>query len=88
MANLRDPYRTLNLILKEKASQFNTDPEILALLAEINTDDGSEAIFFSKYSSGKATELQTRSFDRSKIASRGLRYEQLDQLTMDLLPVM
>jgi hypothetical protein len=73
MTNLRDPYRTSNLILKEKASQFNTNPEILAPLAEINEDYSSEAMFFSKYNSGKATELQTRSFDRSKIASRGLR---------------
>ncbi len=29
------------LILKEKAAQFNADPEIQALLAQINADDGS-----------------------------------------------
>jgi xylose isomerase len=31
------------LILKEKAAQWNADPEIRALLAEINADDGSLA---------------------------------------------
>ncbi len=29
------------LILKEMAEQWNADPEIQALLAEINADDGS-----------------------------------------------
>jgi xylose isomerase len=73
------------LILKEKASQFNTDPEIQALLAEINTDDGSMAAYFGAYSSKKVAALKSHSFNRTSIAARGLKYERLDQLTVDLL---
>ncbi len=73
------------LVLKEKAAQWNADKEIQALLTEINADDGSLATYFGKYSAQKAAALQAQSFDRVKIASRGLRYERLDQLTVDLL---
>jgi xylose isomerase len=73
------------LILKEKAAQFNADEEIQALLAEINADDGSMATYFGKYSAEKAIALKAQSFDRAAIANRGLKYERLDQLTVDLL---
>jgi xylose isomerase len=73
------------LVLKEKAAQFNADKEIRALLAEINADDGSMATYFGKYSAEKATALKAQPFDRVAIASRGLKYERLDQLTIDLL---
>ncbi len=73
------------LILKEKAAHFNADKEIQALLAEINADDGSMAPFFGKYSVEKSNALKAQSFDRAAIAGRGLQYERLDQLTIDLL---
>ena len=73
------------LILKEKAAQFNEDKEIHALLAEINADDVTLAPYFGKYSPEKAAALKRHSFDRSAISSRGLKYERLDQLTIDLL---
>ena len=73
------------LVLKEKAAQFNADGEIQALLAEINADDGSMSVYFGKYSAGKAAALKAQPFDRAAIASRGLKYERLDQLTIDLL---
>jgi xylose isomerase len=73
------------LILKEKAAQFNADKDIQALLAEINADDGSMASFFGKYSPEKAATLKAQSFDRTAISERGLKYERLDQLTIDLL---
>jgi xylose isomerase len=73
------------LILKEKAAQFNSDPEIQALLAEINADDGTMAPYFGKYSPEKATMLKSHTFDRYAIGSRGLKYERLDQLTIDIL---
>lgn len=73
------------LILKEKAEQWNADQEIQDLIAEINADDGSMAPFFGKYSQEKADALKAQSFDRTAIASRGLKYERLDQLTIDLL---
>jgi xylose isomerase len=73
------------LILKEKAAQFNADKEIQSLLAEINADDGSMSKFFGKYSAEKAAALKAQPFDRTAIAQRGLKYERLDQLTIDLL---
>jgi len=73
------------LVLKEKAARWNADKEIQALLSEVNAADGSLAPFFGKYSAQKAAALQAQSFDRAAIASRGLRYERLDQLTIDLL---
>jgi xylose isomerase len=73
------------LILKEKAAGFNADPEIQALLAEINTDDSTLTPLFGKYSSEKADLLKARFFDRPVIAKRGLKYERLDQLTIDIL---
>jgi xylose isomerase len=73
------------LMLKEKAAQFNADKEIQAVLTEINADDGSMNQYFGKYNSDKAKALKAQPFDRSAISSRGLQYERLDQLTVDLL---
>ena len=73
------------LMLKEKVAQFNADKEIQSILAEINAENPAMAPFFGKYSAEKAKALKAQSFDRSKISSRGLKYERLDQLTIDLL---
>jgi xylose isomerase len=73
------------LVLKEKARRFNADPEIQGILAAVNADDGPYAPFFGKYSSQKAAALKARPFDRPAIARRGLQYEKLDQLVVELL---
>jgi len=73
------------LILKEKAFQWNADKEIQDIVAEINASDGSMDQYFGKYSAEKAAALKTQSFDRSVIAGRGLKYERLDQLTVEVL---
>ena len=73
------------LILKEKAAQWNADKEIQSLVAEINADDGSMNQYFGKYSTDKANALKGQAFDRNAIAGRGLKYERLDQLTVELL---
>jgi xylose isomerase len=73
------------LILKEKAAQWNADPEIQALLAEINADDGSTDGFKGAYSAEKAAALKAASFNRVALGARGLAYERLDQLTVELL---
>ena len=73
------------LMLKEKAAQFNADKEIQALLAEIHADDGTMTPYFGKYNAEKAQALKSHSFDRAAISSKGLQYERLDQLTIDLL---
>lgn len=73
------------LILKEKARQFNADPEIQGLLAQLQAGEESVAAFQGKYSAQKAKGLKGYSFDRVALGRRGLEYERLDQLTIDLL---
>jgi xylose isomerase len=73
------------LIMKEKAAQFNSDPQIQALLKQINADDGSMNKYFGKYSADKAKALKNAKFDRASMDARGMPYEQLDQLTIELL---
>jgi xylose isomerase len=73
------------LILKEKAVRFNADAEIQALLKELNADDGSTAAYTGSYSAEKAQALKVATFDRKALGSRGLAYERLDQLTVELL---
>jgi xylose isomerase len=72
------------LILKEKAARWNSDPEIKSLLAEIAKLDGNGAAV-GRFEKGRADELLAREFDRAALASKGLGYERLDQLTMDIL---
>lgn len=66
------------LILKDKAEQFNRDEEILAILAEIEETNKSAKL-------GDFENLLAQNFDRKELASKGLKYEKLDQLTMDIL---
>jgi xylose isomerase len=73
------------LILKEKAAQFNADSEVQSLLDEINSDDGELTRYFGRYNSEKAAALKEHSFDRTGIGKRGMKYERLDQLTIDIL---
>jgi xylose isomerase len=70
------------LILKEKGERWNRDPEIKSILAEIAQLDGNGG---GKFEKGKAAELLAQSFDRAELSSKGLQYERLDQLTMDIL---
>ncbi len=72
------------LILKEKGRQWNHDPDIKSILAEIakNNPDGSSP---GKFEKGKAASLLAQEFDRASLASKGLQYERLDQLTIDIL---
>lgn len=72
------------LILKEKAARWNADPEIKALLAEIDQKN-SQAERPEGYSKEHAAGLRARSFDRASLAATGLRYERLDQITIDIL---
>lgn len=73
------------LILKEKALQFDADKEIKALLAEINAEDASMFALLGPYSAQKAASLKAHNFDRPALGKRGLKYERLDQLTIELL---
>jgi len=69
------------LILKEKGKQWNADKEIQALVAET----GPATPSVSKYSAKSRDQLLAKKFDRQGIASKGLAYERLDQLTIEVL---
>jgi len=72
------------LILKDKATQWNADPEIKALLAEMAELNG-KAPSMRTYSKEGAASLLEHNYDRAALAARGLQYERLDQLTIDIL---
>ena len=72
------------LILKDKAARWNADPEIKSLLAEAD-EWNSRATAPGGYTKDNAAKLKGRSFDRESLASKGLKYERLDQLTIDIL---
>ena len=70
------------LILKEKGRIWNSHPGIREILDEIAEANSADA---PAYSEASAAELLGREFDRKALASKGLMYERLDQLTMDIL---
>ncbi|HEV3486779.1 MAG TPA: hypothetical protein VG106_15315, partial [Vicinamibacterales bacterium] len=57
------------------------DEEIQALVREAAGASSSPA----RYSASHRDQLLGQSFDRAAIAGRGLAYERLDQLTMEVL---
>ena len=73
------------LILREKARRWNADAEIQGLLAEAGRADPATAALLGTYSGERAAALKSHAFDRAAIAGRGLNYERLDQLTVELL---
>ncbi len=73
------------LILKEKAAQFNADPEVQQLLAAIHADDGTFSYLGGGYSREALAALRATSFDRAALAQRDLPYERLDQITLEIL---
>ena len=72
------------LILKEKTDRWNSDKEIQAILKEASTDDG-DGPRVSKFSQKAASNLLSHSFEKGAILRKRLRYERLDQLTIELL---
>ncbi|WP_034389013.1 xylose isomerase [Deinococcus sp. YIM 77859] len=73
------------LILKEKARQWDEDPEIQAALAAYRVEDEELSLLTERFSPENAQALKTRGFDRAALARRGPGLEQLDQLTVELL---
>jgi len=73
------------LILKEKVEQWNNDPQIQELLAELNADPDGVSVLMGDYSGEKAGKLKNYRFDREALGRRGLGYERLDQMTVDLI---
>lgn len=73
------------MILKDKANRWNRDKEIQALRAEINIGESKLESLVSGFSAANAEALKKIKFDRKGLGSRGLPYEKLDQLTMEIL---
>jgi xylose isomerase len=71
------------LILRDRATQWNADREIQALIADIQHDPAAPAL--TAYSPQHRDRLLAASFDRAKLAEYGRAYERLDQLTMEVL---
>jgi xylose isomerase len=71
------------LILKDRAQRWNADAEIRGLLQAAGSDHGLPAL--KKYSSQGRDALLAHNFDRAALAAKGLAYERLDQLTMEVL---
>jgi xylose isomerase len=73
------------LILKEKARRFNDDTEVQRLLTEIHADDGALSYLDNGFSSEALQRLRNENFDREALGRRGLPYEQLDQIAVEIL---
>jgi xylose isomerase len=75
------------LILKEKAQRFKTDREIQGLIATLRERDAAYdgVSATAGFSAGAAQSLKDQQFDITALAGRGRRYEELDQLIMELL---
>jgi len=73
------------LIYKEKARRWNEDAEIQALLAELASVHAEGLPEVDGYSPATAAALKAYQFDRTALGARGLKYEKLDQLTLEVL---
>jgi xylose isomerase len=73
------------LIFKEKARRFAEDREIQGILEEIGANNGPDPYGLRRYSKEASGRLKDASFDVEGIARKGLGYERLDQLVVDLL---
>ena len=73
------------LILKETAKRWNEDKEIQALVQELHNvpTDGLPTV--DGYSKATADALKGHTFDRQALGARGLGYEKLDQLTIEVI---
>jgi xylose isomerase len=72
------------LILKEKASRWNEDKEIQAILKELSKACGCTPPI-GRYSEPGSAKLLAHVFDKDAILKKRLPYERLDQLTVDIL---
>jgi xylose isomerase len=71
------------LILRERAARWQADRELQDLIASLTSVGDAPAV--STYSPTHRDALLGATFDRVALAGRGLDYERLDQLTMELL---
>ena len=72
------------LILKERAQRWNKDAEIQALVKEAHKASQPAPTELA-YSKGHRDALLKQTFNRKKMTAKGLGYERLDQLTIEVL---
>jgi xylose isomerase len=80
------------LILRDRARRWNADHEVQALLREMREvsemsgpHNGRGVPRVSPYSPQDRDALLATSFDRAALSEKGLAYERLDQVTMEVL---
>lgn len=73
------------LILKEKVKQFDADPEVKEIFAQIHAAEPDTESLLTSFSQEKADALKTRAFDADVLAAKPLPYERLDQRVFDVL---
>ncbi len=73
------------LICKEKARRWNEDREIQSLVGQVSEVPTAGMPTIGAYSKATADALKGYTFDRKGLGARGLGYEKLDQLTLEVL---
>jgi xylose isomerase len=73
------------LIYKEKGRRWNEDKEIQALVKEASAVPRDGLPELGGYSRATANALKGHTFDRKALGARGLKYERLDQLTVEVI---
>ena len=73
------------LIYKEKGRRWNEDKEIQALVKAIQDVPLAGLPQVSAFKRETAAALKTHAFDRLALGARGLGYEKLDQLTVEVI---
>ncbi|HVQ31485.1 MAG TPA: xylose isomerase, partial [Vicinamibacteria bacterium] len=73
------------LIYKEKGRRWNEDKEIQALVKAIQDVPMADLPQINTFKREAAAALKTHVFDRPALGARGLGYEKLDQLTIEVL---
>ena len=74
------------LIYKEKARRWNEDTEIQALVKEVSDGPGRRRCRrWAATARPRRKSSRRHSFDRKALGARGLNYERLDQLTLEVI---
>ncbi|MCM3881483.1 MAG: xylose isomerase [Vicinamibacterales bacterium] len=71
------------LILRERGKRWNADPDVRAILAELNKTHAAPSL--ARYSPAGRDALLAAPLDRVALAKERLAYERLDQLTIEVL---
>ena len=73
------------LIYKEKGRRWNEDKEIQALVKAIQDVPMADLPQVNAFTRETAATLKAKAFDRVGLGARGLGYEKLDQLTVEVI---